>query len=203
MTCRKCRKYWNYRNCRWHVENIGNIKIIEDVDHMYILSKWHVENIEIIESVDDLLALLNEYTVTGKSLAHFFSNFSVAPLWEGGQFWNWPILSNGVLQVPDFFRGDIFNSFRVIFEWRHVRKPKRHFFTFSIGNNVIGASFFIEPQKNADFKQLSFNILQSQMNHFLCQCFLACLPHWPYLGSHRVNHIDTCVTHSGSMISLI
>ncbi len=27
------------------------------------------------------------HTVTGKSIAHFFSNFSVAPLGEGGQFW--------------------------------------------------------------------------------------------------------------------
>ncbi len=28
-------------------------------------------------------------TVTGKSHAHFFSNFFVAPLGKGGQFWNW------------------------------------------------------------------------------------------------------------------
>ncbi len=53
-------------------------------------------------------------TVRGKSLAHFFLNFSVAPQGEGGQFWNWSILSNGVLQLPDFFRGDIFNGFQVI-----------------------------------------------------------------------------------------
>ena len=26
--------------------------------------------------------------VTGKSLAHFFPNFFVAPMGEGGQFWN-------------------------------------------------------------------------------------------------------------------
>ena len=140
-------------------------------------------------------------TVTGKSLAHFFSNFSVAPLGKGGQFLNWSILSNGVLQLPDFFRGDIFNGFRVILVWVEAcLKTEMTLFQIFHRKQCYWGFFFIEPQKNVDFKQLSFNILQSQMNHFLCQCFLACLPYWPLLGSHRVNHIDTCVTQPASMM---
>ena len=41
-----------------------------------------------------------EYSDWQKS---FFSNFSVAPLGERDQFWNWSILWNGILQLPDFF----------------------------------------------------------------------------------------------------
>ena len=62
-------------------------------------------------------------TVTGKSLAHFFSIFFLGPLGAGGQLWNWSILWNGVLQLLDFWR-DIFNSFWAILVWVEItRKP--------------------------------------------------------------------------------
>ncbi len=51
MTCWKYRKSWNYRQCRWHVENIQNIEIIESVDD---LLNEYIENIEIIEGVDHI-----------------------------------------------------------------------------------------------------------------------------------------------------
>ncbi len=38
------------------------------------------------------LCSFSSNTVTGKSLAHFFPNFFVAPMGEEGQFWNWSIL---------------------------------------------------------------------------------------------------------------
>ncbi len=48
----------------------------------------------------------HRYTVTGKNLAHFFSNFLWAALGEGGQFWNGSILWNGVLQLHGFSTGN-------------------------------------------------------------------------------------------------
>ena len=54
----------------------------------------------------------------GQKSCTFFSRIFLWPPWgRGGQFFNWAILSNGVLQLPDFFRGDIFNGFRVILVW--------------------------------------------------------------------------------------
>ncbi len=75
-------------------------------------------------------------TVTGKSCT-FNLDFFLPPPWEGGQFCNWLIVWNGVLQLPDFFRRDIFNGYNIIFVWvKTCLKIKTALFPIFHRNNI-------------------------------------------------------------------
>ena len=132
--------------------------------------------------------------MTGKSLAHFFPNFFVAPLGEGANFGSGRLCKMEFFEGLIFFQINTFTGFRVILVWVEAcLQTKTALFPILHWIQHVQCHwgfFFNESQENVNFKQLGLNIftiLEESLNDFQCESVSLLVyptdPNWGRPGS--------------------